>query len=246
MTVLVVGATGATGQLLVKQLLGRGNSVKVIVRAPDKVPDSIRTDSRLAVIHANLLDLTDAQLAQHVDGCAAVASCLGHNLNLKGIYGSPRMLVADATRRLCHAIKTTRPIRPVKFVLMNTAGNRNGDAFERIGFMENVVVGMIRILLPPHRDNERAADFLRKDIGQSDGVVEWVVVRPDTLIDAAAVTDYDVYTSPIRSAIFNAGRTSRINVAHFMAGLIDDGDMWRQWKGQMPVIYSGTGSGSEA
>jgi NAD(P)-dependent dehydrogenase (short-subunit alcohol dehydrogenase family) len=169
MTVLVVGATGATGQLLVKQLLGRGHSVKVIVRAPEKVPDPIRTDSRLAVIHATLL--TDAQLAQHVDGCAAVASCLGHNLNLRGIYGSPRMLVTDATRRLCHAIKTTRPIRPVKFVLMNTAGNRNADAFERIGSFENVVVGMIRILVPPHRDNESAADFLRKDIGQNDAVV---------------------------------------------------------------------------
>ena len=38
MTVLVVGASGATGRLLVKQLLDRGLKVKAIVRAPDKLP----------------------------------------------------------------------------------------------------------------------------------------------------------------------------------------------------------------
>ncbi|MCK5157279.1 MAG: SDR family oxidoreductase, partial [Spirochaetales bacterium] len=40
MTILVVGATGATGQLLVKQLLNRGQNVKVIVRSPEKLPKS--------------------------------------------------------------------------------------------------------------------------------------------------------------------------------------------------------------
>lgn len=37
-------------------------------------------------------------------------------------------------------------------------------------------------------------------------------------------------------------RTSRINVAHFMADLITDNDIWSNWKGKMPVIYNSTGS----
>jgi hypothetical protein len=189
-------------------------------------------------MHASLLDLSDAELAVHVNGCHAVASCLGHNLNLRGIYGHPRMLVAEATRRLCNAVRANRPQAPVRFVLMNTAGNRNRGAPERISPAEKCVIGMIRRMLPPHMDNERAAEYLRSQIGRDDEVIEWVVVRPDSLTDASVVTGYRVYPSPIRSAIFNAGRTSRINVAHFMAELIADSGTWSAWKGQMPVIYN--------
>ena len=90
----------------------------------------------------------------------------------------------------------------------------------------------------PHVDNEKAADYLRTDIGQNDGDVEWAVVRPDALINEEKVSEYEVHPSPTRSTIFNPGKTSRINVAHFMADLITDDDTWNRWKGQMPVIYN--------
>jgi hypothetical protein len=92
--------------------------------------------------------------------------------------------------------------------------------------------------VPPHADNEDAADYLRIAIGQDDRRVEWAAVRPDGLMDEDQVSGYDVYPSPIRSATFNAGKTSRINVAHFMADLITDDEIWKQWNGQMPVIYN--------
>jgi len=107
MTTLVVGASGATGRLLVEQLLERGENVRVIVRSPGKLSDDLKNQANLSVIHASLLDLSDAEMVQHVSGCRAVASCLGHNLNFKGIYGHPRRLVTDATRRLCGAIKAS-------------------------------------------------------------------------------------------------------------------------------------------
>jgi hypothetical protein len=69
-------------------------------------------------------------------------------------------------------------------------------------------------------------------------VIEWVAVRPDSLIDEDRVTEYEVHPSPIRSATFNPGKTSRINVGRFMADLITDDDLWNRWKGQMPVIYN--------
>jgi nucleoside-diphosphate-sugar epimerase len=238
MTTLVVGASGATGRLLVKQLLNRGLHVKVIVRSPAKLPEEIRSHSNLAVLQASVLDLSDAELAQHVKGCDAVASCLGHNISLKGIYGYPRLLVTDTTRRLCNAIKANQPDKPVRFVLMNTAGNSNRDIPEKISFAQQCVIGLIRLLLPPHVDNERAADYLRVQIGQNDGTIEWAAVRPDTLLNEEQVTEYEVHPSPTRSAIFNAGATSRINVAHFMADLITDDVIWNKWKGKMPVIYN--------
>jgi len=67
-------------------------------------------------------------------------------------------------------------------------------------------------------DNEQAADYLRTQIGQSDSMIEWAAVRPDGLINAEEASEIDVHRSPTtRSAIFNAGKTSRINVGHFMA-----------------------------
>jgi hypothetical protein len=77
---------------------------------------------------------------------------------------------------------------------------------------------------------------LRSEVGQHDSLIEWTAVRPDWLLDEETVTSYDLHPSPIRSAIFDAGETSRINVAHFMAELITDEGCWRKWKGQMPVI----------
>jgi len=101
-----------------------------------------------------------------------------------------------------------------------------------------MVIGLLRLLLPPHTDNEKAADYLRTQIGQDDEMIEWAAVRPDNLIDSDMVTEYELYPSPVRSAIFNSGRTSRINVGHFMADLITDDALWNKWKGQMPVIYN--------
>ncbi len=135
MMTLVVGASGATGQLLVEQLLDRGHQVKVIVRTPEALPAVVKDHENLSVIHASLLDLSDADMVRHAKGCDAVASCLGHNMTFKGIFGQPRRLVTDAARRLCSAIKANKSQTPVKYVLMNTTGNRNRDLEERISFV---------------------------------------------------------------------------------------------------------------
>ncbi len=238
MTTLVAGASGATGQLLVSQLLERGQNVKIIVRTVNSLPETITNHKNVYVIHASILDLSDAELALHVKGCDAVASCLGHNMSLKGIYGQPRRLVTDATRRLCDAIKMNNPEMPVKFVLMNTTGNRNRDLSEPISFGQKCVIWLLRLLLPPHVDNEKSADYLRTEIGQKDSEIEWAAVRPDNLTHENEVTEYEIHPSPTRSAIFDAGTTSRINVGHFMAVLITDQETWTKWKGTMPVIYN--------
>ncbi len=238
MTTLIVGASGATGRLLVEQLLNRGEIVKIIVRAESNLPETVSQHKNLSIIQASLLELSDAEMAQHVKGCNAVVSCLGHNLSFKGIYGQPRRLVTEATRRLCQAIKANEPQTPVKFVLMNTTGNRNRDLPEPVSFAQKCAIGLIRILLPPQVDNEKAADYLRTEIGQHDNVIEWAAVRPDSLTNETAVSEYKVYPSPIRSPIFDPGKTSRINVGHFMAELITNQEIWNKWQGQMPVIYN--------
>ena len=239
-TVLVAGASGATGRLVVERLLNQGVNVRAVVRAPDRIPEALRDHPCLAITQAHLLELGADQLKQLTDGCDAVASCLGHNLSFKGIFGPPYRLVTEATRRLTVALRAHGREQPARFVLMNTTGNSNRDIDEPVGLGQRLVIGLLRLAVPPHADNERAADFLRKEIGQDDSALEWCVVRPDSLVNEPEVTEYEVYPSPIRSAIFDAGKTSRSNVAHFMAGLMTDDESRRRWQGQMPVIYNKT------
>lgn len=235
-TVLVVGATGRTGRLVVARLLGDGHAVRVIVRAPERLPDAVRTHPRLSVTGAAILALDEAALAELARGCGAVVSCLGHTISWRGIFGPPRRLVAEATRRLCRAIQAHGPGAPVKFVLMSSVAVRNRDPDEPLPVADRCAMALFR-LLPPQADNEEAVAYLRTGIGPRDGAVAWVAVRPDTLTDAEGAGDYQVHPSPTRSGIFNPGTTRRAHVAHFIAGLIADEPLWRRWQGRMPVVY---------
>lgn len=238
MTVLVVGASGATGKLLVSQLLKRGINVRIIVRRIDKISEDMQNNNLLTLFQDNILEMSDSQLINCINGVDAIASCLGHNLSIKGIFGKPQLLVTEAVKRLCNLVIKTNQSKILKFILMNTGGNSNKNIPEKLSMIENIIMSIIRNLLPPQKDNEEAADYLRIVVGSNNKKIEWSIVRPDTLINNTSVTEYNVFSSPTRSPLFKPGETSRINVAHFMADLICNKEIWSIWKCKMPVIYN--------
>ena len=77
MRILIVGATGATGNRFVKQLLDRGHAVTVIVRAPEKFHQDIRNHKHVSISTSTVLDLSHVDLAKQVENCDAIVSCLG-------------------------------------------------------------------------------------------------------------------------------------------------------------------------
>ena len=236
MTILVVGATGKTGRPLVEQLLGKNYKVRVIVRSSHKLPAEVSENPNTTVIEASVLDLTDEEMAEHVKDCDAVVSCLGHVINFKGIFGEPRKLCTDATRRLCNAIEKNRPPKPTKFILMNTVAVQNPDLGEKRTWIERGLLALLRHTVPPQRDNETAAEHLRKTVGKENKHVEWCIVRPDSLIDAE-VSPYDIKESPV-TGLFTGRPTTRSNVAQFMTELIEDAELWSTWMFRMPVIMN--------
>lgn len=238
MPILVLGASGKTGRLVVQHLLDSGYTVKAIVRDPNKLPESWHTNDKLILIRQEIADVGVDELADYLSDCSAAVCCLGHNPTFKGMFGKPRRLVTTAVTTLCKAIQQLAPQTPFRFVLMNTAGNRNRLANEHLSFGDRIVVSLLRFLLPPQADNECAADHLACNIGQNNPSIEWVAVRPDTLRDEVSEANYSVHPSPLRSAIFNPGVSRRVHVAHFMTQLITDDATWAIWKGQMPVIYT--------
>ena len=235
-TALVVGGTGRTGRRVLQQLLGRGVSVRAIVRARGKLPPEVAGHPGLTVIEASLLALTDAELQGHVCGCDAVISCLGHVINLKGMFGAPRDLVTRATARLCRAIEASRPASPIKFILMSSVSvHRPRGLDTRRGAVEKAFLWMLRGALPPARDNQRAADFLLGKLGAS-AFVEWVAVRPDSLLEGD-VSAYTLHEGLVNS-LFAPGKTNMANVAHFMCELMTNPQTWADWKGKLPVIVN--------
>jgi nucleoside-diphosphate-sugar epimerase len=240
MTTLVVGATGMTGRSLVEQLLGKNHRVRVVVRSSHKLSAEVLDNPNTEVIKASVLDLTDEEMAEHVKDCDAVVSCLGHVMNFNGMFGEPKKLCTDATRRLCDAIEKNGAPKPTKFILMNTVGVPNSDLEEKRTWFDRRLLTLLRHTLPPHRDNETAAEHLHQNVRKENKHIEWCGVRPDSLIDAE-ISPYEVQESP-STGILTGRPTTRSNVAHFMTELVGNAELWNTWKFRMPVIMNSEAS----
>lgn len=251
MKVLVIGASGATGRLLVISLLRKNCKVRAVVRnrkAFESVLsylglEEISGKNNLEIVEAEISLLKTSDLKVFTSQCDSICSCLGHNLSLRGLYGRPHLLVTRVIKSIVRAVKESSSENDerrgrVKMVLMNSSGVSNSELDEKNSLLHKLVIWLLRVLVPPHRDNEKAANYLQKEIGKNDEKIEWTSVRPDGLVDEALVTDYLEEVSPTRDAIFDAGKVSRINVADFMARLVTEDDLWEKWKGKMPVLYS--------
>lgn len=240
-TVLVLGGTGRTGGRVVSQLLARGARVRAIVRSAARLPNGTCDSTNLTVVETDLLAMTDDELRRQVEGCDAVVSCLGHNITLRGLFGRPRDLVTEAARRVCHVAEGIAPACPIRYVLMSSVSVNRPDELEaRRGGGERAVLAVLRALIPAVEDNQDAADFFVREVGISNPHVEWVVVRPDTLIEGDA-SGYAIHESLVAS-LAKADRTAMSNVAHFMCELVCDARVWELWRGRLPVIVNDAGA----
>eukprot|EP00553_Chaetoceros_curvisetus_P014531 CAMPEP_0204644036 /NCGR_PEP_ID=MMETSP0718-20130828/1170_1 /ASSEMBLY_ACC=CAM_ASM_000674 /TAXON_ID=230516 /ORGANISM="Chaetoceros curvisetus" /LENGTH=247 /DNA_ID=CAMNT_0051665459 /DNA_START=367 /DNA_END=1110 /DNA_ORIENTATION=+ len=241
---LILGATGNTGYRLAEQMLKKQDeTVRVIVRSKesfhDKVPAPSYNPSRLEVIEASILEMTDDEFASAIQGCDAVVSCLGHNMTMKGVFGKPRRLVTDAVSRVCGTISKTKQesSQPVKLILMSSNGVAHPEGTDDVrSRTERMILSCIRTSVPPHGDNEAAAAYLWNDIGTDSPSIEWVAVRPDDLVEGDT-SAYETFQKP-KGGLFGDNETSRSNVAHFMSELICDKSTWEAWKFKMPYIYN--------
>jgi putative NADH-flavin reductase len=246
LTFLVVGATGATGRHVVQQLLDHPTkpSVKVIVRSKQRMLDALTyTDQeeygdRLSITEAALLDLSDQDIERQVADATGVVSCLGHNLDFKGIWGQPRMMVTESVQKLTAAMQKTKTgpgKKKQKFILMGSDGVAHLAGTDDLrSFTERTILSIIRLLIPPHADNEAAAAYLY-GLDMEKSSIEWTVVRPTDLIDGDA-GKYTLYSKP-QGSLFGGGTATRANVAKSMVDLLTEEKTWAQWKFSMPVLH---------
>ena len=96
----ILGATGATGQHVVRQALERGHQVTALVRDPTRLPIQ---HERLRVTIGTIAD-DSAPLRQSMDGQDVVISVLGRGPSLKSDHlqgNSVQWLIASWRRDRC-------------------------------------------------------------------------------------------------------------------------------------------------
>jgi len=197
----------------------------------------IQNHSLVETMTGNINELTDSEMSNLLQDCTTIISCLGHNVTFKGMYGKPRYLVFDAIKRITETIKKD-PSKNIKLILMSTTAYTNPLSGEKNSIAERMSFSFLMLILPPHRDNVKAANYLVITTSDKNKNIDWIAVRPDSLINETEESSYEIYESKVRSPLFNAGKTSRINMSHLMAELAADDAKWNQWRCKTPVIYN--------
>ena len=196
--VVIVGATGGTGRQLVAQALERGLEVTALVRDPTALQIE---HPRLRVIRGDVLDYASVEAA--VQGHDAVLSALGHHQ-----YFYPTRILSEGTRNLLRAMETHGVTR---FVCETSLGI--GSSAGRLGIYYTFFV--IPFILP----------FYFWDKTRQEGIiaaskVEWVIVRPGVLTNAAKKVSYR-HGHHVGNFLWTV-RIPRADVAEFMLNQLED------------------------
>jgi putative NADH-flavin reductase len=188
---LVLGATGGTGRLIVSQALARGYDVTALVRSPEKASDL--KGAKLIVEDAR----DEKALREALSGQDAVVSALG-------TPASPFRevtLLSTATRALVSAMKAEQVSR-----LVCVTGMGAGDSVGHGGFLFDKLVFPL-LLRNVYADKNRQEDI----VGSS--ALDWVLVRPAVLNDKPGRGKIRTLTDLTG---FHGGTISRDDVANFV------------------------------
>ena len=89
-------------------------------------------------------------------------SSLGHNMTLRGMYGTPRKLCTDTVHQLCRVAELLQPMNPIRLIAISTEGTRPGFTVRpgftqrayclhclhrRPGILERPIIGCVQLAL---------------------------------------------------------------------------------------------------
>ncbi|MCX6307768.1 MAG: NAD(P)H-binding protein [Bacteroidia bacterium] len=198
MKLVVFGASGKTGLIVVEQALAAGHSVVAYIRTPGRI---IIENPNLKVVVGSLQELD--KLKSALSGADACISTLGggsltkHNLEvMEGIDSIVRIMETESVPR---------------FIYMSSVGAGESRYYIPQPFRFLMVDVMLRIPIADHNVNEERI---------SKSTLQWTAVRPGGLTDGP-VTGNLKYGSEKIKLTGNAG-ISRSNVAAFMVSQLSD------------------------
>lgn len=189
----MLGATGATGKLVVEKALAAGHEVTALSRRRGAIAER----DQLRVVEGDASDA--AAVAETVKGADAVISLLGPG------KGDPKNAGA-LTKVLCDAMSEQGVRRLVAISLMGV-----GDSKDKAGFFGKVIMPLV--MKPVVADRTAQEDAIRAS------GLDYTIVRPTRLTDAAATGSYKA--GPDVTAGMSS-KVSRADVADFLLKQADD------------------------
>ncbi len=204
MQLTVLGATGATGEQIVRQALAAGHGVTAVARRAEAMPF---TDPKLRVVSGDIMQA--ASLREAVVGADAVLSALGsREMNRPTtVYSAGAAAVVTA---------------------MHEAGGRRFIGVSAVpAAPDEQKSPLSRYLVHPllHRFFGGAYDDMRRMeslLGASD--VDWTVFRPPRLTNGPATERYRI---AIEAPLPRAFSVSRANLAAAILRAVDDRALFR-------------------
>ncbi|MEO6131627.1 MAG: SDR family oxidoreductase [Saprospiraceae bacterium] len=196
MRILILGATGPTGQELVRQALEKSYQVTALVRNPEKLGI---THENLIVTTGDLLDETT--LTNALRGKEAVLSALGAGKSLKSSN-----IMTNAVTNLITSLKTSNINR---VVMLSAFGV--GETFAKSNFIQKLIFRTF--LKNIYNDKTKADSMLRHS------PFDWTLVYPVVLTNGPRTGNYKVgETLPMKGM----PKISRADVADFMLQQLTD------------------------
>lgn len=195
MKLAVFGATGGTGQEVVRQALASGHKVTAFVRDRERLPIK---DAYLQVIIGDALDWQNVSNA--VTGQDAVVVALGSRDRGK------RDVRARGTANVIEAMETQKVRR---LVVISAAGA--GDSYRQLPLLLKILVKTL--LRNTYADHEQQEAHVQ----ESD--LDWVIIRPAMLSDGPATGVYHIGTA---DDDLPGGEVSRADLADFVLQQLED------------------------
>ena len=197
MKLVVFGASGGTGQEIVRQALDQGHEVTAFVRDPKKLA---MKHGKLHIIEGDALKDQSA-IARAIAGRDAIICALGVANSLKSaglIAGSLAAIVPAAEK---HDVR--------RLILISAFGV--GDSFRNAPLVPRL---MYRLLLGDIYRDKKAGEDIVKASG-----LDWTILHPVMLTTGPKT---GTYRSGERLELYGIPKVSRSNVAHFALAQLTD------------------------
>ena len=216
MKIVVFGANGPTGRLVVRASLAAGHEVTAFTRHPEPFPDF---GGALTVEAGDVFD--PDPVARAVEGRDAVLSSLGVPYSRK-----PISVYSEGTGNIVRAMEQAGVKRLVCVSSSATdpaAGPHGGFLFERV--LQPFIVNTM--------GKTMYADMRAMESLVAASALDWTVMRPSGLFTAAAVSDYRI------AQAYLPGRfTARADLADAMVNQLTD----RTFVGTTAAVTTVTGT----
>jgi len=196
--IALFGATGGTGRQVLVRALRNGDSIRALVRSPEKLDPA----SALEIIPGDVRD--QGAVDRCLEGVDAAVCVLGSHGGREPVEAKGTALIIDGMQRL--------GVR--RLVAVTSLG---------VGDSRDQVPGFFRVLMQLTLKKIMAAKEEQEALIR-ESALDWTIVRPGGLTDGPATGAYRSGTD----ASIKATRVSRADVAEFVVQQLSDDRYLRQ------------------